>query len=56
MSLFVGGLSYSIGESELRKEFEVFGKLSRCEVMRSYAFVNFVKEEDAEAAINGFHS
>jgi RNA recognition motif-containing protein len=49
----VGNLSHSIEETDLTYEFLQFGDLDSVAFQpgRSYAFVNFNKEEDAIAAI-----
>ncbi|XP_024440498.1 flowering time control protein FPA isoform X2 [Populus trichocarpa] len=51
--LWVGNLSHSIEETDLTDEFLQFGDLDSVAFQpgRSYAFVNFNKEEDAIAAI-----
>jgi RNA recognition motif-containing protein len=55
MSLFVGNVSYDAKADELRNEFEKYGTLKRCEVMKSFAFITFESEEEAESAMNKFY-
>jgi RNA recognition motif-containing protein len=57
--LFVGNLSYSTGEAELRQAFEPFGAIRSATVItdrmtgqpRGFAFVEYENPEDAERAI-----
>jgi RNA recognition motif-containing protein len=59
--LFVGNLSYSITEMDLRNLFAGFGKVSEVTVVhdeatgrtRGFAFVTMATPEEAEAAISG---
>jgi RNA recognition motif-containing protein len=63
--IFVGNLSFSIGEAELRQLFEQKGAVEAVTVMRDtdtgrsrgFAFVEMASDEDAQKAItelNGF--
>jgi RNA recognition motif-containing protein len=57
--LFVGNLSYSTGEAELRQAFEGIGALRSVAIItdrmtgqpRGFGFVEFEKKDDAERAI-----
>jgi cold-inducible RNA-binding protein len=57
--LFVGNLSYSTGEAELRQAFEPFGSLRSVTIItdrmtgqpRGFGFVEYENESDAQRAI-----
>jgi cold-inducible RNA-binding protein len=57
--LFVGNLSYSTGEAELRRAFEALGTLRSVSIItdrmtgqpRGFGFVEFEKADDAQRAI-----
>jgi RNA recognition motif-containing protein len=57
--LFVGNLSYSTGEAELRRAFEALGALRSVSIItdrmtgqpRGFGFVEFEKADDAQRAI-----
>jgi RNA recognition motif-containing protein len=57
--LFVGNLSYSTGEAELRQAFESFGSLRSVSIItdrmtgqpRGFGFVEFENADDAQRAI-----
>lgn len=57
--LFVGNLSFSTGEDELRRNFEPFGALSSVALIsdrmtgqsRGFGFVEYTSADDAERAI-----
>jgi cold-inducible RNA-binding protein len=57
--LFVGNLSYSTGEAELRRAFEAIGALRSVAIItdretgrpRGFGFVEFERSDDAERAI-----
>lgn len=59
--LFVGNLSYTLGEDELRDLFSQYGEVSSAKIPtdrdtgrpRGFAFVEMVTQEAAEAAIKG---
>ncbi len=59
--LFVGNLSYEVGDSELREVFEAFGTVSSAQVItdrdtgrsRGFGFVEMAGHDEAEAAIAG---
>ena len=61
--LFIGNLSWNIGNDQLREAFASFGELEDVFVMmdrdtgrsRGFAFVTFKNQEDAEAAIQGMN-
>lgn len=52
--LWVGNLSHHIDQSTIVDHFIRFGELENvaCHPGRSYAFVNFMREEDARAALH----
>jgi len=55
-TIFVGGLSPSTRTSDLARNFDRFGKLSRCDIPtpggrpKGYAFIEFEDDRDAEDA------
>ncbi len=59
MKIYVGNLSFSLNEEELKKEFEVFGEVSSVSIIRDrdtnrskgFGFVEMADEE-AQKAIN----
>src|ERR1700722_10861528 len=61
--LFVGNLSYKVGEEELRELFAAFGEVASCNVAkdrdtgrsRGFAFVEMNSQAEAEAAIKGLN-
>lgn len=53
--LFVGNLPETISVSALRKEFEAFGKVMECDIVKDYAFVHFDQRTDAQAAETGMN-
>ncbi len=60
MRLYVGNLSYSTKEADLRKMFEEFGELASVAVIsdrdtgrsKGFGFVEFTNDEDAKAAMD----
>jgi len=61
--IYVGNLSYDIGEKELRKTFERFGPVSRVRLIehrmsgksKGYAFVEMGSRAAADAAVKGLN-
>ena len=59
MNIYVGNLSYSLSESELRDAFENFGAVSSAKVLtdretgrsRGFGFVEMPNQAEAEAAV-----
>ena len=59
MNIYVGNLSYSLSESELREAFGGFGEVSSVKVLmdretgrsRGFGFVEMPNQSEAEAAI-----
>ena len=59
MNIYVGNLSYSLSESELREAFAGFGEVSSVKVLmdretgrsRGFGFVEMPNQSEAEAAI-----
>jgi RNA recognition motif-containing protein len=63
-NLYVGNLSYTVGEAELKELFGQKGSVDTVTVMRDldtgrsrgFAFVDMATEEDAQKAIEGLNS
>lgn len=53
--LFVGNVSESCTEDDLKQAFEKYGPIVEHAIKRNYAFVHFEKKEDAETAIKELH-
>lgn len=53
--LFVGNVSDSCTEDDLREAFEKYGPITEHAIKRNYGFVHFEKKEDAETAIKELH-
>ncbi len=61
--LFVGGISWGMSDTDLRKAFEPFGEITEAKVIterdtgrsRGFGFVTFVRDEDARTAISKMH-
>jgi RNA recognition motif-containing protein len=59
MNIYIGNLSYSLRESELRRAFEAFGEVESAEIIidrrtgrsRGYGFVKMPNDTAAETAI-----
>lgn len=59
MKLFIGSLSWGTDEDSLREAFERFGEIEYAKVItdretgrsRGFGFITFVRQEDAEAAM-----
>ncbi len=59
MNIYVGNLSYSLDESELREAFTAFGEVSSVKVLmdretgrsRGFGFVEMPNQDEAEAAV-----
>ena len=59
MNIYVGNLSYSLDESELREAFAAFGEVSSVKVLmdqetgrsRGFGFVDMPNQDEAEAAV-----
>jgi len=51
MSLFIGGLSHDVRTNDLHDLLSPFGKMLRCDVKKSYGFIIFEDERDAEDAV-----
>jgi RNA recognition motif-containing protein len=60
MNLYVGNLPYRITEDQLRAEFEEFGQVSSCTIVKDkvtgqskgFGFLEMPERSEAEAAIN----
>lgn len=56
-TIFVGGLSYSVTERQLKREFERFGEVKKISIVkekgtgksRGYAFIEFDRERDVKS-------
>jgi RNA recognition motif-containing protein len=63
MNIFVGNVAYASTEEGLRKEFEIFGVVSKVAILkdrvtgipRGFGFVEMVSKEEAEAAISALN-
>lgn len=55
VKIFVGGLARGSKSDDLRARFEVFGKVTECEIISSYAFVHMENESEANQAISKLH-
>ncbi len=63
MNIYVGNLSYEVGEDELRQEFTAFGEVTSVTIMkdryrgrpRGFGFVEMQTEAEAKAAITGLN-
>jgi len=61
--LFVGGLSWSTTDKELREAFEAYGSVTEAKVIkerdsgrsRGFGFVTFENEDDATAAVDAMN-
>ena len=53
--IFVGNLPDRYPDDSLRELFEQYGEVSECDVIKNFAFVHFVSEEEAEAAVKGLN-
>jgi RNA recognition motif-containing protein len=51
MSLFVGRLSRDVRTKDLEAAFSVYGKMDRCDLKGSFAFITYANERDAEDAL-----
>lgn len=49
--LYIGNLSSRTSERELRDEFEHYGKVTRCDIKKGFAFVHMEDSDDADEAI-----
>jgi len=63
LTLFVRNIDRNVTESDLRKEFEKHGKITRCEIIRDkyghqreFGFVAFKEREHAEQAFEKLHN
>ena len=53
--LFVGNISDSCSEDDLKEAFEKYGKVVESSIVRNYAFVHYERKEDADNAIKELH-
>lgn len=49
--IFIGNLEGRVGEDDLKAAFSKFGPINKIDFRRSFAFVDYVKHRDAEAAM-----
>ncbi len=62
-NIYVGNLSWSLSEDELRETFEEYGNVSSCKIIsdrdtgrsRGFAFVEMDEDGEAEAAIEALN-
>ena len=60
MNIYIGNLAYEVSDDELRKEFEPFGDIASCNIIkdkysgrsRGFGFVEMPNKTEAMAAIN----
>ena len=60
MNIYIGNLAYEVSDDELRKEFEPFGDIVSCNIIkdkysgrsRGFGFVEMPNKTEALAAIN----
>lgn len=63
MNIYVGNLSYSISEDDLKDAFSAFGEVSSVSIImdkfsgqsKGFAFVEMPNDSEAEAAIEGLN-
>jgi len=63
MNIFIGNLSRGVNEDDLRKEFEVYGKVNSVNIIkdkytgesRGFGFVEMPNDKEARAAIEGLN-
>jgi RNA recognition motif-containing protein len=63
MNIYVGNLSYSVTEDDLRQAFEAFGQVASVSIIKDkysnqskgFGFVEMPGKEEAQAAINGMN-
>lgn len=63
MNLYVGNLPYRITEDQLRQEFEQYGQVSSCTIIKDkvtgqskgFGFLEMPESSEAEAAITGLN-
>ena len=63
MNIFIGNLSRTVAEGELRELFQPFGEISSVSIVKDkssgeskgFAFVEMPKQEEAEAAIKSLN-
>lgn len=64
MKIYVGNLSYSVTEEDLRQAFEAYGQVSSASLVtdkfsgqsKGFGFVEMPANEEAEAAIRGLNA
>uniref|UniRef100_A0A061S9W0 Polyadenylate-binding protein n=1 Tax=Tetraselmis sp. GSL018 TaxID=582737 RepID=A0A061S9W0_9CHLO len=61
-NIYVKNIDLNVSDDELRKEFEAFGEVTSCVIMRTsdgsskgFGFVNFNKPEDAKLAVDNLN-
>jgi RNA recognition motif-containing protein len=63
MNIYVGNLSYSVTEDDLRQAFETFGQVASVSIIKDkfsnqskgFGFVEMPSQEEAQAAITGMN-
>jgi RNA recognition motif-containing protein len=63
MNIYVGNLSYSVTEDDLRQAFESFGQVASVSIIKDkfsnqskgFGFVEMPSQEEAQAAISGMN-
>lgn len=54
-TIFVGGLTRRVGESDLRNAFEKYGKVVKIDMKMGFAFVEYEDDRNCEEAIKQLH-
>ena len=54
--LFIGNISESCTEEDLKKHFEEHGKVVEHAIVRNYGFVHYEQQEEAEKAMKALHN
>ena len=63
MNIYIGNLSYDLGEEELRQAFEPYGEISSVKLVtdrytgqsKGFGFIEMANNEEAQAAIDGLN-
>jgi RNA recognition motif-containing protein len=63
MNIYVGNLSYSVTEDDLKQAFEAFGQVASVSIIKDkfsnqskgFGFVEMPSQEEAQAAISGMN-
>ncbi|KAG8449529.1 hypothetical protein GDO86_016248, partial [Hymenochirus boettgeri] len=53
--IFVGNVSSSCEDADIREIFEAYGRVMECDIVKDYAFVHMMRESEARAAIDALN-